>query len=430
MFLLKKVFQLRDKANPDAEKPFLEHLEDLRVMVTRVVVTLLITTIICFTYRDQLMDILRKPIIDVWKIHSANKLPKDRDLDADLWELAKMGSETLAHLPEKSHAVYLKQYKPEQQSMITVASMYRALRSLPTEEQQKSFLAEAPDLTDSQRSLLGELLVLKPDMEAGSRDRFKFMSALNPTEPFMLSMKLAFFAGTVLAFPLLLYYVLQFIMPGLHQHEKKAILPALGIGFGLFLAGVLFAYLWVLPSVLEFFYTYGEGMGIANEWRIGYYLSFATQFTLIFGLCFELPVVVWVLVKIGLLNYEVMSRTRGYAIVAIVIIAAIITPTPDAFTLCLLAVPMIVLYELSIWLAWFDARKTKKAEEAEEKERLARLLAYEEKSDSAQPEPEIVSHDESYVASDMNVTEDEEELDRSDDAVPEDKKDERPNSPE
>jgi sec-independent protein translocase protein TatC len=83
---------------------------------------------------------------------------------------------------------------------------------------------------------------------------------------------------------------------------------------------------------------------------------------------------VWILVKIGLLNFEVMSRTRGYAIIAIVIIAAIITPTPDAFTLCLLALPMIVLYELSIWLAWFDARKVKRQEESEEKERLERLL--------------------------------------------------------
>jgi sec-independent protein translocase protein TatC len=374
MFLLKKVFQLRDKANPDEEKPFLEHLEDLRIMVTRIVVTLLITTVVCFTYRDQLMDILRKPISDVWEIHSANKLPKSGKLNADQWEVAKTGSEALAHLPESLHDLYLKQLPPEDQQRVIVASCYRAAISLP-EEKQKAFVASLVTLDPDQRSLLEELLVGKPDANAGTRDRFKFMSSLNPTEAFMLSMKLAFFAGTVIAFPLLLLYVLQFVMPGLHQHEKKAIIPALAIGFGLFLSGVLFAYLWILPSVLEFFYSYGESMGIANEWRIGYYLSFATQFTLIFGLCFELPVVVWVLVKIGLLNYELMSRTRGYAVVAIVVLAAVITPTPDAFTLCLLALPMVLLYELSIWLAWFDARKQKKREEQEEQERLARLLA-------------------------------------------------------
>lgn len=422
MFLLKKVFQLRDKANPHAEKPFLEHLEDLRVLVTRVVVTLLITTIVCFTYRDQLMDVLRKPISDVWEMHSANKLPKSGELDADRWELAKTGSEVLAHLPEALHDSYLQQFEPANRDLVIVASCYRAAISLP-KEQQKPYIEAVTALNPAQKKLLEELIVLKPDVNAGTRDKFKFMSSLNPTEAFMLSMKLAFFAGTVLAFPLLLYYILKFIMPGLHAHETKAILPAMGIGFGLFLCGVLFAYLWVLPSVLEFFYSYGESMGIANEWRIGYYLSFATQFTLIFGLCFELPVIVWVLVKIGLLNYELMSRTRGYAVVAIVVIAAVITPTPDAFTLCLLAVPMIVLYEISIWLAWFDARKKKKEEALEEAERLARMLANPpvEQVTPADDESDPHYHDHDPHAHDLTATEEDEEMDVSDPPEKQDK---------
>jgi sec-independent protein translocase protein TatC len=409
MFLLKKIFQLRDKANNDTEKPFLEHLEDLRVMVTRIVVTLLITTVVCFSYRDELMNLLRKPIVEVWKIHSANRLPAESELTADLWEIAKTGSETLAHLPESLHQNYLSQLTETEQGMVTVASCYRAIAVLPDAKKQP-FIDSLPSLTENQKALLQQLVTLKPDYNAGSRDKFKFMSALNPTEPFMLSMKLAFFAGVVLAFPLLLYFLLQFVMPGLHQHEKKAVFPALAFGFGLFLCGVLFAYLKVLPSVLEFFYTYGESMGIANEWRIGYYLSFALQFTLIFGLCFELPVVVWVLVKIGLLDYELMSRTRGYAIVAIVIIAAVITPTPDAFTLCLLVVPMVALYEISIWLAWFDARKQKKELEKEENERLQRLLAYE--NDEKNEEPSLESKTE--VVSPMDQTEEDEQPDTHD----------------
>lgn len=409
MFLLKKVFQLRDKANPQAEKPFLEHLEDLRVMVTRVVVTLLITTIVCFTYRDQLMEILRKPISDVWEMHSAHKLPKGGELDADRWENAKTGSEVLAHLPPALHEQYLLQLPEADRGKVLVASCYRAAMSLP-EEKRKEYARSISTLDEAQKKLLEQLIELKPDVQAGTRDRFKFMSTLNPTEAFMLSMKLAFFAGTVIAFPLLLLYVLQFVMPGLHEKEKKAIFPALAIGFGLFLGGVFFSYLLVLPKVLEFFYTYGESMGIANEWRIGYYLSFATQFTLIFGLCFELPVVVWVLVKIGLLNFELMSRTRGYAVVAIVIIAAIITPTPDAFTLGLLALPMILLYELSIWLAWFDWRKQKKMEAKEEEERLARLLA------NPPEEPVVEEHDtkdhDDYPP--LDATEEGEEMDHGD----------------
>jgi sec-independent protein translocase protein TatC len=415
MFLLKKVFQLRDKANPNAEKPFLEHLEDLRVLVTRIVVTVAITTILCFTYRDQLMEILRKPISDVWEMHSANKLPASGELDADRWELAKTGSEVLAHLPEAMHESYLQQLSTSDREMVIVASSYRAAISLPAEK-QKPYIQSQTALNPAQKKLLEELIVLKPDSIAGTRDKFKFMSSLNPTEAFMLSMKLAFFAGTVLAFPLLLLFVLQFVMPGLHQNETKAIIPAIAIGFALFLCGVLFAYLWVLPSVLEFFYSYGESMGIANDWRIGYYLSFATQFTLIFGLCFELPVIVWVLVKIGLLNYELMSRTRGYAVVAIIIIAAIITPTPDAFTLCLLAMPMIILYEISIWLAWFDARKIKKAEAKEEAERMERMLANPPVESTEDLEPEIDSD-----LPPLDSTEEGEEMDVGDDPTKEQK---------
>ena len=113
--------------------------------------------------------------------------------------------------------------------------------------------------------------------------------------------------------------------------------PAMAVGFGLFLGGAVFAYYWVLPRALLFFYEWSGDMGISNDWRIGEYISFATQFTLLFGLSFELPVVVMVFVKLGLLSYETMSKTRSYAIVAIFVAAAILTPTPDVFTLLLMA---------------------------------------------------------------------------------------------
>lgn len=191
----------------------------------------------------------------------------------------------------------------------------------------------------------------------------------------MLSIKLALFAGIVLSFPLLLLFTLQFVLPGLKQNEKRALWPAMAIGFGLFLGGVLFSYFFVLPKVLDFFYNYSQEMGVTNEWRIGYYISFATQFTLIFGLAFELPVVVMTLVKLGILNYEIMRNTRSYAILAIVVIAALITPTPDVATLAFLAVPMILLYEICIWLSYFYKRKEREEELREREELKAQILA-------------------------------------------------------
>jgi sec-independent protein translocase protein TatC len=208
-----------------------------------------------------------------------------------------------------------------------------------------------------------------------SRGNLRLMSALKPTETFMLSMKLSFFAGIIVAFPLLLMFVLQFVLPGLHANEKRILWPSMLVGFGLFLSGVLFAYYAVLPRALLFFYEWSGNLGVSNDWRIGEYISFATQFTLLFGLSFELPVVVMVFVKLGLLTYDMMSKTRSYAILAIFVTAAVITPTPDAFTLILMALPMLVLYEICIWLAWFDRKKSRLAEEQEAREREERLLA-------------------------------------------------------
>jgi len=131
----------------------------------------------------------------------------------------------------------------------------------------------------------------------------------------------------------------------------------------------------VLPRVLEFFYDWSAGLGVSNDWRIGYYIGFATQFVLIFGLSFELPVIVMTLVYIGILNHSMMRETRLYAILAIFVIAAVITPTPDAFTLILLAGPMCLLYELCIWLSYFHEKKQKRLEEEEEEDRMGRLLA-------------------------------------------------------
>jgi hypothetical protein len=142
----------------------------------------------------------------------------------------------------------------------------------------------------------------------------------------------------------------------------------------LFIAGVLFAYFLVLPKALLFFYDWSGDLGVSNDWRIGEYITFATQFVLLFGLSFELPVVVMVLVKLGLLSYETMSRTRSYAILAIYVAAALITPTPDIMTLNLMALPMLVLYEICIWLAWLDRKKAREAEAREEEEiRIRRL---------------------------------------------------------
>ena len=384
MFFLKKVFQLRDHANPNAEKPFLEHLEDLRVCITRLVLALLIATVVCFMFRNQLMDVMRRPVEQVWE-RGQNEALEESGISIKDWEKAKSIAEAAIPLSAPERTIYLEHASKDTAVLLeNIRAVYylRAAVTLEKSEQRKEFVEALPGVDKALRAKVLALIDGNPNAKVDARGKLVLMQALKPTEGFMLSIKLAFFAGIVVSFPFLLYFTLQFVLPGMHHTERRALWPAMAIGFGLFLSGVFFAYFIVLPRVLEFFHEYSAGMMIENEWRIGYYISFATQFTLIFGLSFELPVLVMTLVKLGILNSEMMRRTRAYAILAIFIIAAIITPTPDAFTLCLLAGPMVILYEICIWLAVLLERKSRKREEEEEKERMAHLLALKERRDA------------------------------------------------
>jgi sec-independent protein translocase protein TatC len=183
------------------------------------------------------------------------------------------------------------------------------------------------------------------------------LKALGITDSILISFHLAFYAGIVLSFPLLLYFLAEFILPALTAVEKRFLLPAIFASFALFLLGVFVCYFWLLPKTILFFFRDTESLGWEPTWTVQQYYSFVTRFTLGFGLAFELPVVVLALVRFGLMTYKFMARTRPYAIVLIFILATIITPTPDILTLIAMALPMCLLYESCIWIAWFMERR-------------------------------------------------------------------------
>src|ERR1700688_4793979 len=185
------------------------------------------------------------------------------------------------------------------------------------------------------------------------------LRALGVTDSITISFHLAFYAGIVLSFPLLLYFLAEFVLPALTAVEKRFLLPAIFVSFALFLLGVLVWYFWLLPKTILFFFRDTESLGWMPTWTVQQYYSFVTRFTIGFGLAFELPVVVLALVHFGLVTYRFMSRTRPYAIVLIFILATIITPTPDILTLIAMSLPMCLLYESCIWIAWFMQRKVK-----------------------------------------------------------------------
>ena len=188
------------------------------------------------------------------------------------------------------------------------------------------------------------------------------LRALGITDSMTISFSLAFYAGIVLSFPLLLYFLAEFVLPALTAVEKRLMLPAIFVSFLLFLVGVAFCYFWLLPKTILFFFNDTQSLGWLPAWTVQEYYSFVTRFTIGFGLAFELPVVVLALVRFGLISYELMAKTRPYAVVLIFVLAAIITPTPDMLTLLAMGGPMYVLYESCIWIAWFQRKRPRLTE--------------------------------------------------------------------
>ncbi len=187
------------------------------------------------------------------------------------------------------------------------------------------------------------------------------LQSLGVADSMTISLKLAFYAGLILSFPVLLYFLAEFVLPALTGRERRVVLLASAVGFGLFLSGAAFAFFGVLPQTLQFFFQDAQMMNWRPTWTVGEYYSFTTQFVLAFGLAFELPVVVLALVKVGLLGHGQMRSTRPYAIVVIFFLAAIITPTSDVFTLLLMGAPMVLLYEACIWIAWWMEKRESSA---------------------------------------------------------------------
>ena len=168
------------------------------------------------------------------------------------------------------------------------------------------------------------------------------------TEQFMIHMRTAMYAGLLVASPYILYELFRFVSPGLYQNERRYAVWIVGAAYLMFLIGTLVNYLVVFPFTVRFLGTYQVSPDVANMLTLQSYVDTLLGMSLVMGVVFELPVVCGLMGKMGLINGHLMAQYRRHALVAILIVAAIITPTTDAFTLFVVAVPIYLLYELSI----------------------------------------------------------------------------------
>jgi sec-independent protein translocase protein TatC len=168
------------------------------------------------------------------------------------------------------------------------------------------------------------------------------------TAQFMIHMKMAFLCAIVLTFPYLIFKVWQFIAPALYDNEKRKVRNAFLFASGLFYFGVFIGFTLIFPLMLNFFADYQVSSSVPNMFSLSSYISLLTSMVLTFGIVFEFPVLVALLSAIGILKKETMTKYRRHAICAVVILAAVITPSGDPFSLTIVAIPLYLLYEFSV----------------------------------------------------------------------------------
>lgn len=309
-------------------KSFLEHLEDLRWVLIKSLAAAGIGMLICLIAGNQVMTILTLPL----------KRAKISYPGTNQVAIFKMGTNQLArHLLSADQQ---QRYGP-------------LLGTNRFAELQVELVPNGTNFT--------VLLVPAPAKDLHEADRLKVdLVNLGPVGGFIVALQLALYGGLVLAAPFIFYYIAGFIFPALRMTEKYYVYRGLGFGFVLFASGVAFCYFVLLPLALTASAGYSNWLGLqATQWRAEEYISFSCKFMLGMGIGFQMPVVLLTLVKIGVLNYTILSKMRRYMIVINLVLGALLT-TPEVLTQVMMAIPLQLLYEVSVWIAWYWERRDRK----------------------------------------------------------------------
>jgi sec-independent protein translocase protein TatC len=314
-----------DGGDPGTQKSFWAHLDDLRSALVKSAMAVGVGLLLCLFMGDRLVSLLEYPL------HRMDMFEK----------------------PHPSVAFQIGDTK---------------LGPYPVTLEQFPGLAEGKDphvLFHVGTAVVNgrQVVTLTPDPAApvaGDAVRVKLHN-FSPTEAFFVAFHVAIYGGLVLSAPFWVFFMGQFILPALHIREKRALGTWLAWGTALFLTGVALTYFFLLPIALRASIEYSQLMGFeAYDWKADDYISFVTKFIFGMGVGFQLPVIVLLLVKMGLLTHQQLGRYRRHVIVLCLILGALLT-TPEVITQVAMAVPLYILYEASIWIAWYWDWKKRKA---------------------------------------------------------------------
>jgi len=312
-------------------KSFLEHLEDLRWVLIKSVVALGVAILLCLIAGNYVVLILKHPLTK-----TRFPYPGTNQVVTVIFGTNRLGVFSLT---------------PEQQGSLELGTnRFVAVRVEPVRLGNDRVLSwhvdTNSDLAERAQGLTVDLV------------------NLSPASGFFVAFQVALYGGAVLASPFIFYFVAAFVFPALKMKERKYVYRGLAYGLSLFLVGVAFCYFVLMPVALAASQRYSQWLGFsAFQWKADDYISFVCKFMLGMGLGFEMPVVILTLVKIGILNYSILSKARKYMIVINLVLGAVLT-TPEVITQLIMFLPLQTLFEISIWVTWYWERQERKREAA------------------------------------------------------------------
>jgi sec-independent protein translocase protein TatC len=324
---------LETESSEEAEggpvKSFLEHLEDFRWVLIKSIVALGVAMLICLLGANYVIAILKWPLQRAPLRHpSPNQVA-----------IVNFGTNHLANF----------ELSPDQQKLLNLGS--NRFVSIQIE----------PMMVGTNMVLGWQVETNAEAVDEAQRLNIDLIN-LSPAGAFFVAFQVALYGGAVLAAPFILYFIASFVFPALRFHERKHVYRAMFFGGGLFLMGISFCYFILLPLALSASQLYSTWLGFgALQWRAEDYISFVCRFMLGMGIGFELPVVILTLVKIGVLSYSTLAKARRYMIVINLFLGAILT-TPEVFTQIVMFIPLQLLYEITVWIAWYWDRQERKRE--------------------------------------------------------------------
>jgi sec-independent protein translocase protein TatC len=309
-------------------KTFLEHLEDFRWVLIKSCVALAVAMLLCLVAGNYVVQVIKWPLT-----RAKISYPGTNQIAVVSFGTNHIGNFQLTADQQKAFNLGSNRFVSVQIEPLTVGTNQILAWRVNTNG--------ANAIADAQRLHID-------------------LINLSPAGGFFVAFQVALYGGTVLASPFIFYFVVAFIFPALKMREQKYVYRGLFFGGGLFLLGISFCYFILMPVALAASQMYSNWLGFgALQWRAEDYIGFVCRFMLGMGLGFELPVVVLTLVKIGVLNYAMLRGMWRYMIVIVLVLGAVLT-TPEVFTQILMAVPLYMLYEITVWVAWYWERQEKK----------------------------------------------------------------------